>query len=84
MFVPVLRVQSSDTANGKPLDAVANTKVYAGWGLNLWRVQRRGHGWSAPVRLPQVINMSNVVFAPGIAGGGSIYFMVRPRSGKPI
>ena len=72
------------TADGKPLDAVANGKVYTGWGLNLWRVERRGHGWSAPVRLPHAINMSNVVFAPSIAGDGSIYFMARARSDKPI
>lgn len=43
-------------------------------GGNLWRVERRRNGWSAPVRLPVTINSSAKTYAPSIAGDGSVYF----------
>lgn len=63
---------------GAPLDAVgADGKRYAGRGMNLWRVDRRGDGWGAPVRLPDAINTSPMTFAPSVAGDGSVYFDAR-------
>lgn len=50
-------------------------KVYPGRGGNLWRVDRRGNGWSAPVRLPDIVNRSDATFSPGIASDGTLYFM---------
>ncbi|GAA0707856.1 hypothetical protein [Dokdonella soli] len=41
---------------------------------NLWRVNRQGDGWSAPVRLPDTINSSPKTYAPSVAGDGSLYF----------
>jgi Tol biopolymer transport system component len=43
-------------------------------GGNLWRVDRKGNGWSAPVRLPDAINASPKTYAPCIAGDGSLYY----------
>lgn len=45
------------------------------FGGNMWRVERRGKGWSDPVRLPDTINRSTTIFAPSIVADGSIYFM---------
>jgi hypothetical protein len=60
---------------GQPLDAVHAGKRRAGQGMNLWRVNRQGNGWSAPVRLPDVVNSCSMTFAPSIAADGSIYFI---------
>jgi hypothetical protein len=48
---------------------------FAGRGGNLWRVERRGDGWSEPVRLPDSINRGSAVFEPWIVADGSLYFM---------
>ncbi|WP_161596202.1 PD40 domain-containing protein [Rhodanobacter glycinis] len=60
---------------GKPIDEVHAGKRRAGEGMNLWRVNRQGNGWSAPVRLPDVVNSCSTTFAPSIAADGSIYFI---------
>jgi hypothetical protein len=66
------------TPDGKRLDGTAkNGKVYPGFGMNIWRVDRIGDGWGKPVRLPSRINTSTATFAPSIAGDGSIYYMAR-------
>lgn len=44
-------------------------------GGRLWRVERRGAGWSAPVLLPATVNTNSSTFAPSIAADGSLYFM---------
>jgi Tol biopolymer transport system component len=71
-------------SGGSPIDAVSGGKRYAGRGMNLWRVNRQGHGWSAPVRLPDVVNSSPMTFAPSIAADGSIYFIGRSGSGSQL
>lgn len=43
-------------------------------GGNLWRVERKGEGWSAPVRLPDAINASPKTYAPCVVGDGSLYY----------
>jgi Tol biopolymer transport system component len=47
----------------------------------LWSVQRIKTGWSEPVRLPDTVNISNLVFKPSIAGNGDVYFMSAASSG---
>ncbi|MDR3443944.1 MULTISPECIES: PD40 domain-containing protein [unclassified Dyella] len=61
--------------DGQPIDAVHNGKVLTGQGLNLWRVDRKGDGWSEPVRLPATVNTCNSSFAPSIAADDSIYYI---------
>lgn len=63
------------TKDGQPIDAVRNGKVFKGQGMNLWRVDRKGDGWSEPMRLPDVVNTCNSTFAPSIAQDGSIYYI---------
>lgn len=52
-----------------------NRTKHPGQGANLWRVERRGAGWSEPVRLPDVVNRGTAVMEPCIVGDGSLYFM---------
>jgi Tol biopolymer transport system component len=59
--------------DGKPLEGFYNGKGQDGG--NMWRVDRRGQGWSDPVRMPDTINRSSNIFAPAIVGDGSVYFM---------
>jgi Domain of unknown function (DUF4440)/WD40-like Beta Propeller Repeat len=42
---------------------------------NLWRSDRTASGWSAPVRLPDAVNIGPSVWKPSMAGDGSIYFV---------
>jgi hypothetical protein len=66
------------TPGGHRLDGKAKDgKVYPGFGMNIWRVDRRGTGWGTPVHLPASINTSTATFAPSVAGDGSIYYMAR-------
>lgn len=58
-----------------PLDAVRAGQRYLGKGMNIWRVERRNSGWSAPVRLPDLINACSMTFAPSVAGDGSVYYI---------
>ena len=60
---------------GKPIDEAHAGKRRAGAGMNLWRVNRQGNGWSTPVRLPETVNRSSSVYAPALAADGSVYFM---------
>ena len=46
-------------------------------GANLWRVDRRGSGWAAPVWLGRGVNGSNLVVAPSVAANGAVYFIQR-------
>jgi len=63
------------TPGGPPIDAVRAGKRRAGQGMNLWRVNRQGSGWSEPVRLPDTVNLCSLVSSPSIAADGSIYFI---------
>lgn len=68
--------------HGKPLDLVNQGKVYPGGGMNIWRVDRKGAGWSMPVRLPPIINTSPFTFAPNIAADDSLYFIGQTSDGQ--
>ncbi|MCV5968855.1 hypothetical protein, partial [Lactococcus petauri] len=48
---------------------------------NLWRVDRAGDGWSAPVRLPDIVNRTSSTFAPAVVRDGSVYFMEAAADG---
>ena len=52
---------------------------------NLWRVERTPSGWSAPVRLPDTVNISKRIYAHSVAANGDIYFMssTEPRGKDP-
>lgn len=63
------------TTGGQPLDAVHAGQRRVGLGMNLWRVDRKGNGWAAPVRLPDTVNTCAMTFAPSIAADGSVYFI---------
>ncbi|WP_019466518.1 TolB family protein [Dyella japonica] len=60
---------------GQPIDTVRQGKLLTGLGMNLWRVERKGDGWSEPVRLPDTVNTCNSSFAPSVASDGSIYYI---------
>src|SRR6185312_14964930 len=47
---------------GQPIDAVHAGKRRAGEGMNLWRVDRHGNGWGAPMRLPDAVNRCSTTF----------------------
>lgn len=52
-------------------------------GGNLWRVDRQGSRWSAPRRLPDIVNASDALFTPSIARNNSLYFMkASPATGR--
>jgi Tol biopolymer transport system component len=71
----LLFVSNRPASGTVPIDAVHAGKRRAGQGMNLWRVNRQGNGWSAPVRLPDLVNRCSMTFAPSIAADGSIYFI---------
>jgi WD40-like Beta Propeller Repeat len=41
---------------------------------HIWRVNRVGSGWSAPVQLPESVNSFQWIFRPSVSTDGSIYF----------
>ena len=61
------------TPGGKSIEGFYNGQAQDGG--NLWRVDRERSGWSKPVRLPETVNRGTTMFAPAIAGDGSLYFM---------
>jgi len=68
-------------AGGAPIEANYNGAPQKGG--NLWRVDRHGDGWSAPVRLPETVNPNASTFAPSVAADGSLWFMTTDeKSGK--
>jgi hypothetical protein len=42
---------------------------------NLWRVDRKSSGWSAPAHLPDTVNISKRIYGHSVAANGDIYFM---------
>jgi hypothetical protein len=61
--------------HGPPLDLRrADNTVVKGQGNQLWRVDRRGSGWGAPVRLPDSINEGVRIHSPSVIADGSLYF----------
>lgn len=63
------------TPHGKPLDGFFMGRSFPERGGNLWKVTWDNGKWSAPVRLPDVVNRSDSTFAPSVASDGTLYFM---------
>ena len=62
------------TPGGQPIEGFYNGRAQPGG--NLWRVDRKGSDCEgSPIRLPETVNRSTTLFAPAIAGDGSVYFM---------
>lgn len=61
-------------AGAPPLDGYFGGQVRPGQGGALWRVDRKGDGWSEPVRLPDIVNSDTATYSPALAADGSIYF----------
>jgi Tol biopolymer transport system component len=59
----------------KAADGFFNGKSWPGRGSAIWRVDRTATGWGEPYPLPAKINSGPTVFAPSVAGNGSVYFM---------
>jgi len=55
-------------------DVAGGPAVHGG---HLWRVDRRGDGWSAPVRLPDAVNDASGIYAPSVAANGDVYYQRR-------
>jgi len=62
-------------AGGQVLNGSWSGQHFPRSGGNLWRVDRKGAGWSVPRRLPEIINSDSSVFSPAITADGSLYFM---------
>jgi Tol biopolymer transport system component len=63
------------SSSGTSPDGFWGGQSHPGRGGNLWRVDRKGEGWSEPKRLPDTVNRSGSVFSPSIAADGDLYFM---------
>jgi len=68
--------------DGPPLDGFFMGRSFPGGGGNLWRVERTADGWSAPARLPDVVNADPSTFAPSVAADGSLWFMHPVDAGR--
>jgi Tol biopolymer transport system component len=62
------------SAGGALLTGFWGGQSRPGAGGNIWRVNRAGNGWSAPVRLPDVINSHEAIYSPSVAADGTLYF----------
>jgi len=67
--------------SGKAIDGHWGGQVHPGRGGHLWRVDRRGDGWSTPALLPDTVNRFDSTFSPAIAADGSLYFMAATGPG---
>jgi Periplasmic component of the Tol biopolymer transport system len=52
-------------------DVTGGPAVHGG---HLWRVDRNGNGWRAPVRLPDAVNDAPHIYAPSVAANGDVYY----------
>ena len=41
----------------------------------LWKVTRKGAGWSEPERLPESVNITTHIWKPSVAANGDLYFI---------
>jgi hypothetical protein len=60
---------------GKALDSTTfDGRLHVGAGSHLWRVDRAGAGWGAPVLLPAAINDGTRLYSPSVVRDGSLYY----------
>lgn len=69
-------------SGGKPIDGFYYGKVQVAKGGALWRVDREGHGWHEPFRLPASVNISTSIYEPSLASNGDVYFQSADSDGK--
>ncbi|HET9030009.1 MAG TPA: hypothetical protein VFN49_07525, partial [Candidatus Aquilonibacter sp.] len=48
----------------------------------IWSMTRTPWGWSAPVPLPETVNIGRAIFAPSVAADGTIYFLSITKQGS--
>jgi len=53
-------------------------------GVDLWWVERRGDGWTAPVRMPAPVNSEADEFGPCLGPDGTLYFLSSRAGGYRI
>lgn len=53
-------------------------------GGNIWRVDRKGSGWGEPTHLGVAVNSGNNIWAPSVAGDGSLYFIRKATPSEPF
>ncbi|MFC1492715.1 TolB family protein [candidate division KSB1 bacterium] len=58
----------------RPVFSPDGNKLYYDMGSAIWVVEKQGHGWSEPARLPQVINSESGQIMHSITEDGSLYF----------
>ena len=63
------------TPGGKPLVQHYFNAGKSAPGANIWRVERKGDGWGAPVWLGPVINNDVFIDFAGVAADGTLYFI---------
>jgi len=69
------------SADGNVLYFNATTKDTT-TGMDIWKLERTGQGWGAPIRLPEPLNSEANDFCFSQVADGTIYFLSR-RSGVP-
>jgi len=80
--------QPAMSPDGAFLVFVSNRPLAAGDkthpGGHLWRVARQGAGWGEPTHLGAAVNATNAIFAPSVAGDGSLYFIRKAQPSEPF
>ncbi len=73
------------TKDGKEFYFISNRPLHEGEpakDFDIWKMTRTSSGWSAPVRLPDVINSPESEYYPTLTDNGTLYFGSRRKGGK--
>lgn len=71
------------TPGGKPLVQSYFSPGHSAPGANIWKVERKGDGWGAPVWLGPVVNNDVFIDFASVAADGTLYF-IRWDTGEKI
>jgi Tol biopolymer transport system component len=80
-------LQPTLSPDGSFLVFVSNRPLKPGEGKrpsSLWRVSRAGAGWGEPAHLLDEVHRADGIYAPSIAGDGSLYFIARDSATAPF
>ena len=66
------RLVSSVSASDSPSERILRCNTA---GIEIWRIDRKGDGWSEPVWLDAIVNSDVFIDFASIAGDGTLYFM---------
>lgn len=61
----------------RPVDGIARTD------LDIWMVESRGRGWSAPIHLGPKVNGPDDELYPSVSADGTLYFASGPAAPQP-